>query len=134
MVTRLIECRNWLRFASAPSWENPVRLPVSWPHEANRTEIARWSAGSARTTGPSMVRSTVRFTGGWPATSIVSGMACIATCWPLNSYVGGVAAKLTLCSMPSRYVTLIDVLALASWLMSCERKIVPQYSSPEFCW
>ena len=54
---------------------------------------------SARTTGPSMVRSTVRFTDGWPATSIVSGMACIGTCLPLNSYVGGLAAKLTLCSM-----------------------------------
>jgi len=29
---------------------------------------------------------------------------------------------------------LIFVLARASVLMSCERKIVPQYSSPEFCW
>ncbi len=84
MVTRLIECRNWLRFVSPPSWANPAREPVSWFHEANRPEIARWSTGSASTTGPSMVRSTVKDTGGWPATSIVSGMACIGTCLPLN--------------------------------------------------
>ena len=55
-----------------------------------------------------------------------------------NRAAGRVLSPLSMvpmeCSMPSRYLTLIDVLALASWLMSCERKIVPQYSSPEFCW
>jgi hypothetical protein len=38
------------------------------------------------------------------------------------------------CSIPSRYRTLMCVLAAASLLISDDRKIVPQYSSPPFCW
>ena len=94
-----MEWRNWARSESPPSWENPVRLPVSRFHDANFTENASSLDGSVATTGPSRVRSTVKLTGDCPATSMVSWMARIGICLPFQSYVGGLAAKLTLCSM-----------------------------------
>ena len=38
------------------------------------------------------------------------------------------------CSIPSRYEMSILLLFCRSWAIVNDRKIVPQYSSPEFCW
>ncbi len=87
---------------------------------------------------------TARFRSGWAAGLTIGSPACTRAWYACTRYgmkngaAGRVLSPLSMvpivCSMPCRYLTSIVLLALTSWLMSCERKIVPQYSSPWFCW
>ena len=84
VVIRLIDRRNCGRLWSPPSCARPVSVPVSRFHDANLIENATPADGEAETTGPSLVRRTVKGTGDCPATGIDSLITVIGTCLPSN--------------------------------------------------